>query len=148
EPWEPTGSPTCLQIVAGDDGVRLVIDGVQRFLLSSCAGPGHLEVGTTEQDANRDLVQCLHVLPRDVLVPEELRVRMPFVAAGREVVLNDTFSDAAGDLDGRDLGGVGLAPAASWRKELGAARIEVAPEGGAKVRGARALTFRGRTIYT
>lgn len=137
EPWDARGTLTCLQLAVRDDGVHVVVDGVQRFLLPSCAGPRRLEVNTTEE-AGKAVVRCLQVLPRDVLVPEELRVRMPCVSAGREVAFEERFSGAAGELDA----------AGTWRKELGAARIVVRPEGGAEVRDARSLTSRGRTIYT
>lgn len=130
-----------VQILDAGGSLRLVIDGQERFEVQ------------TEEPLTRLLVQGapggspppgeLWVLEREVLVPEELRVALPSVPRGTSERLRDDFSARPGCLHGRRT-----ASGHEWRKEMGAARITVEPEGGARVADAAHLTSQGRTVYT
>ncbi len=140
--WRAPRGTACLQLVALEEELRVIVDGTQRLTLEGAVGAlTSIELDAPEE-VRRGALSSLRVLPRDVPVPENARIEMPAVPQGRVVRLQDEFSDRPGDLEGRPIG------AGPWRKELGAARIVVAPGRGAEVRDARSLTSRGRTVYT
>lgn len=140
--WRASRDAVGLQLVVLDEELRVIADGAQRLTLEGPIGPlAELALDAPEA-ARRRALSSLQVLPRDVPVPEDVRVRIPAVSQGHVVRLEDRFTGEPGDLDERSIG------AERWRKELGAARLVVVPGRGAEVQGARSLTSRGRTVYT
>lgn len=81
--------------------------------------------------------------PRQVPIPAQFDMGAPWLRKGTQVIVNDDFVGAAGDLDGRMVN-VG---SAQWRRIMGEGRIELCGSGAARVRASRDAPCPGRTAY-
>ncbi len=137
------GESHSLLVVCDHEGVSVCQNG-RRLFEGALPIYALRSIGIYDQRRSGGALRALEVHPRAVPIPSELNVPLPSVAPGHGEVLDEHFSGAPGELEGR-----AVRHNVTWRKELGAARIVLGGAGrGAIVTDARHLTARGRTVYT
>ena len=135
-------APISLQVL--DDGVEisafvngtLIGERIRSDEPADATGVGFSLTGSAR-------VRDFEAHPREVPIPEELRVGEPWSESGSRIVVRDDFAGGAGELDGRTTPEGG----AAWRRLLGTGVFELTGDTSLRVRATKESPCPGRTIY-
>lgn len=132
-----------------DDGTRVMayVDGEplsDKWLVDSRLSDA-TQVGILFEElaGGASSVQRFEAHPRHVHLPQALDMGAPWLRTGSRVVIEDDFSGAVGDIDGRKttLGDQ------HWRRIIGKGVFETTGKGAARVRASTSEKCPGRTAY-
>ncbi|MGQ0679417.1 MAG: nucleotide-binding protein [Actinomycetota bacterium] len=141
------GSLFALQILDDGDGFGLFLDGVALFegwfndsRMAGSTGCGiALEGGTSNCAVSR-----FEVHPRQVEIPSEIDLGVPWSLGGGNEVFTERFDSVASDLHGVSTPSGGR----TWERTFGRGTIELTKLGGARVKAEPSSPNPDRTFYT
>jgi len=136
------GGPTLLQVCDTGRGLSVAGDGRHLVQLPDLSLPGPGDRIGIRTDAGARVID-FETHARAVPVPDLLRIPPPHPAPGARVVVDETFSSVADDLNGYSGDGD-----REWRRTSGSGRFEVDPDVGARAVATARTPLPSRTAYT
>jgi hypothetical protein len=136
-----------VQIADDGENIRLYLNGalVYGTTLSDTRLANGRGVGFQGPGANVVVFRSFEAHPREIAVPEAIRLAPPSDLEGGQVVLQDDFARPSGDLAGSDISEAGRL---TWTRTVGKGAFQLTGEGSVKVTASVARPNPGRTAYT